>query len=266
VFEPDAATPKKSPKRWITWLVLGGVGAVVLFFAGIFVYTNFINDAPDELDERDLSAALTATTTDPGAASTTNATTPTADSVPTSEAPDDPGDSDFDGDWVPTTASEFGYRVQEVLAGVDTTAVGRSNAIDGLLTIDGTTATVVDISVQISDMASDNAVRDGQFRGRIMNAPEFPTAEFRLTKPIDFGQFPIGDEQVVATATGELTLRGVTNAVSFDVTAQSTDGRIGVLGSIPVVFEDYGIPEPSLGPVSVEDNGLVEFVLVFERP
>lgn len=34
-----------------------------------------------------------------------------------------------------TDASEFGYRVNEVLAGVNTTAVGRSNQIEGTLTI-----------------------------------------------------------------------------------------------------------------------------------
>jgi polyisoprenoid-binding protein YceI len=98
-----------------------------------------------------------------------------------------------------------------------------------------------------------------------MNADEFPTAEFRITEPIDFGRIPVGDEQITATATGELTLRGVTNPVTFDVTAQTTGGRIGVLGSIPVVFEDYGIENPSFGVVKTEDNGLVEFVLVFER-
>jgi hypothetical protein len=31
------------------------------------------------------------------------------------------------------------------------------------------------------------------------------------------------------------------------------------------VFADYGIPAPSLGTVSTEDNGLLEFVLVMER-
>jgi polyisoprenoid-binding protein YceI len=98
-----------------------------------------------------------------------------------------------------------------------------------------------------------------------MNSDEFPTATFSLTEPIEFGSIPTGDEQITATATGELTLRGVTNPVTFDVTAQTTDGRIGVLGSIPVVFADYGIDNPSFGQVRTEDEGLVEFVLVFER-
>ena len=264
---PDATTdtpsagpdqhPQKSPKRWIKWVVIGVVAAIVLFFAGIFIYANFINDSPDALDESDLSNALVATTdvlspetTAPGE------TTPVAEPAAT---------DNFDGDWLPTTASEFGYRVEEVLAGVNTTAVGRSNEIEGVLTIDGTAATVVDITVQIENITSDDSRRDSQFSGRIMNAAEFPTATFVLTEPIEFGRIPVGDEQITATATGELTLRGVTNPVTFDVTAQTTDGRVGVLGSIPVLFEDYGIENPSFGVLATDDNGLVEFVLVFER-
>ena len=261
--DTDEPTPETSRKRWIKRVVLVGIAAVVLFFAGIFVYANFINDSPDELDETDLSDALTgsieAQVSDTTIAPTPSDTTPTPETSPTSDG------VDFDGDWIPTTASEFGYRVEEVLAGVNTTAAGRSNEIEGLLTIDGTNASVVDITVQIENITSDDSTRDGQFRGRIMNAAEFPTAEFRITEPIEFGQIPVGDEQVVATAVGELTLRGVTNPVTFEVTAQTTDGRIGVLGAIPVLFEDYGIDNPSFGVVATEDNGLVEFVLVFER-
>jgi hypothetical protein len=39
---------------------------------------------------------------------------------------------------------------------------------------------------------------------------------------------------------------------------------IGVQGSIPVVFADYKIANPSNGGVETEDHGLVEFVLVFQ--
>ena len=258
------ATPKKSKTRWIKWVVLGGIGAVVLLFAGIFVYANFINDSPDALDETDLSNALTATT-EPQVTEPTSSTEPTATTeVPNTDAPT--SGAGFDGDWVPTTASEFGYRVDEVIAGVNVTTVGRSNEIDGLLTIDGTTATAVDIGVMIENITSDDSQRDAQFRGRIMSADEFPTATFSLTEPIEFGEIPTDRSQVVATANGELTLRGVTNPVTFDVTAETNRDRIGVLGSIPVLFEDYGIDNPSFGVVSTEDDGLVEFVLVFERP
>ena len=48
------------------------------------------------------------------------------------------------------------------------------------------------------------------------------------------------------------------------MTAQASGEQIGVLGSIPVLFSDYGIDNPSFGAVKTEDNGLLEFVLVFE--
>jgi polyisoprenoid-binding protein YceI len=69
---------------------------------------------------------------------------------------------------------------------------------------------------------------------------------------------------VTAQATGDLTLRGVTNPVTFEVTAKQDAGLIGVQGGIPVVFNDYGIANPSNGGVQTEDDGLVEFILVFE--
>ena len=70
---------------------------------------------------------------------------------------------------------------------------------------------------------------------------------------------------VTATATGDLTLRGVTNPVEFEVTAKLENGKIGVLGAIPVVFAEYQIANPSFGGITTEDNGLLEFVLVFAQ-
>lgn len=253
------APAARSWTRFVKWVVLGVVGLVALVYGAIFFYANVINDSPDALDEGDLGAALVDDTVPD------TATDATADSTTSVAGQGDPaGDDGFDGEWTATGASEFGYRVDEVLAGVNTTAVGRSNEIDGSLTIDGTTATAVDVEVDVATIESDDSRRDGQFRGRVMSVDEFPTATFVLTEPIEFGSIPTGDETITASATGQLTLRGVTNDVTFDVTAQTTDGRIGVLGSIPVLFADYGIDNPSGGIVTTEDNGLVEFVLVFE--
>ena len=129
------------------------VAVLALGYGAIFVYANVINDSPDELDESDLAEALEATTTvattPTDTASPTESTPAATDpagsdpssSSPATSSPADSGSADpagaYDGDWVPTDASEFGYRVEEVLAGVNTTAVGRSNEISGLMTIAG---------------------------------------------------------------------------------------------------------------------------------
>jgi polyisoprenoid-binding protein YceI len=269
-----------SPWRWIKWVVVGLVAVVALGYGAIFLYTEVINDSPDELDEGDLEAALTATTTAPGdeAPPTTGGAEPvTTDAAPATSAPgavdttgdttDDAGGaaSEVDGTWNVTDASELGYRVKEILFGVDTEAVGRTNDVTGAIVVAGAQVTDGDFEVDMATVASDRSQRDGQFRGRVMDVEQFPTATFVLTEPIELGAVPADGEQITATATGELTLRGVTNPVTFDVTAQREGDRIGVLGSIPVVFADYDIPNPSFGGIETEDNGVLEFVLVFER-
>lgn len=130
--------------------------------------------------------------------------------------------------------------------------------------VDGTAAEIEAV-VQVANITSDDPRRDGQFRGRIMDVDNFPTASFRTTQPIDFGAVPTPGEQVNATAVGELTLKGVTQPVSVEVVAQADADGIGVLGSIPITFTDFGIDNPSNPGVSLEDEGVVEFVLVFER-
>ena len=78
----------------------------------------------------------------------------------------------------------------------------------------------------------------------------------------------VGGDPVTAEATGELTLHGVTQTVSFEITAQAGQPDesvvIGVLGAIPITFADYGIGNPSAGPASVGDDGTLEFLLAFE--
>ena len=265
--------------RWLRWGLLGALALLVVGYGAIFLYAKVINDSPDELGQSDLDAALsrgdTAETVDPGdTAAPADTTAPAATEVPadtaapSTEAPAStaaPVDPAAAGEaWTVTDASELGYRVTEVLFGVDTDGVGRTNQIEGSLTIDGTQVTDAEFVVDVASIESDDGRRDSQFRGRIMSTDEFPTATFTLTEPIDLGTESADGATVETTATGDLTLRGVTNSVTFDVSAQQTDGRIGVLGAIPVVFADYEIANPSVPGITTEDNGLLEFVLVFE--
>jgi hypothetical protein len=85
---------------------------------GLFFYAKVINDSPSALDKSDLDDALVPDSLPDDTTSNSSAST---DTVRASS-------ENFDGEWLVTDASEFGYRVQEVLAGLDSTAVGRSNA------------------------------------------------------------------------------------------------------------------------------------------
>jgi polyisoprenoid-binding protein YceI len=256
--------------RWVKRILIAVPILVALFFGAILLYAKVLNDSPDALDEGDLSEAVAGADTtapDPETATTTSdASDPTVvDGTATTAATAAAPDAGVDGTWTVTDESEFGYRVEEVLFGVNTTAAGRGNEITGSMMIQGTTVTDASFTVDVGSITSDESRRDNQFRDRIMTIDQFPEATFTLTAPIDFGTVPGPSEQITATATGDLTLRGVTRPVTFDVTAESGTDRIGVLGSIPVQFADYDIPNPSTAGITTEDNGLLEFILVFER-
>jgi len=47
--------------------------------------------------------------------------------------------------------------------------------------------------------------------------------------------------------------------------AERLGGAIRVAGNVLIVFEEWGIPNPSFGPAQTEDRGLLEFLLVLTR-
>jgi polyisoprenoid-binding protein YceI len=218
---------------------------VGIVYGGILLWTKVINKPEDRLSEADLGSALV---TDETAA-------------PQLEDPS----GDVAGTWTATSASTLGYRVKEVLGGVDTEGVGRTSQVIGEIVLDDTVLSSATFSVDVATITSDSSRRDEQFSGRIMDTATHPQASFALTAPIDLGSIPAVGERITVDVTGDLTLRGTTRSVTFPLTAEYSGTGIAVLGNIEIVFADYGIPNPSNNFVKTGDNGLLEFVLVFER-
>jgi len=215
-------------------IVIGAVvGLAVLVSAGTFVFIHFIEgDAPKRL-----SLSTTGTT-----------------AAPSNEP--------LDGTWRPTSASQVGYRVKEVLFGQDHDAVGRTNKVSGTMVMAGTTVTGVDLTVDMASVTSDQSRRDNQFRGRIMDVSSFLTATFKLTKPIALAS---SAGTVTVPATGDLTLRGTTRSVTVDLHTRRNGSNIEVNGTIPITFDEWGIPSPSFGPVTTQDHGELELLVVFAK-
>jgi polyisoprenoid-binding protein YceI len=242
-------------RRKRTYLI--GVPILVLLVAVVapYVYIHFIEGpAPAELKLSDPKSSSATT----GAGGSGSDSSPSASTTPASTS--------VGGTWtIAKGGTVVGYRVGEVLFGQSTTAVGRTGAVTGDLTIDGTTATAASFTADLTKVSSDQGNRDRQFQGRIMDTAKYPTATFQLTFPIALSEIPQDLVKVTEKATGDLTLRGKTRSVTFDVVARRNGDKIEVNGSIPITFADWDIPNPSFGPASTEDHGVLEFILVFER-
>ena len=227
---------------WKRWLAIGLGVVLVLVVVGPWVYIHLIEGpAPAPLGLGSPSAAATG--------------------APASSI--DPANAG--GEWAIADGSVVGYRVAEVLFGQDNEAVGRTDAITGSMTIDGTTVTAASFTVDMTTVTSDQARRDEQFDGRIMETSIYPTATFTLTEPIELGDLPAEGQNQTYSATGDLELHGVTRSVTFDVDGRYSGSLVQIAGSIPIAFADWNIGNPSFGPVTTEDHGTLEFALDFNR-
>jgi polyisoprenoid-binding protein YceI len=238
-------------RRWIKWLAAAAAVLVVLVVGGPFVYIHFISgSAPAPFSVRSAASAT------PGSAASgqsggSGATAGAAKSVA--------------GTWNVARGSQVGYRVKEVLFGQDNIAVGRTSDIAGQLTIRGTTVTAGSFTAAMATIKSDQAERDVQFNGRIMDTSAFPTGKLTLTRPISFAPLPAVGVAKTYTADGRLTLHGSTRPVTFQLTAERTKTGIEASGSIPVLFSKWGIGNPSFGPISTQNHGLLEFLLALRK-
>lgn len=188
--------------------------------------------------------------------------TVTADPGATNEAAVAIDPSELSGEWAATDGSFAGYRVDEVLNGTDVTVVGRTEDVTGSFTVEGLTLTAAEITVDVASIETDSSSRDAYFRDSALRVSEHPTATFTLTGPVAAASTPAVGEVQSLTATGDLTIAGVTRPVTVELEAVLGDGSGQVAGSIPITFADFGVEAPNLGFVSVEPDGFVEFSLV----
>ena len=285
-------------RRKLMW---GGLAAVVvlgvLVGGGLWWYLS--DDAPDEVsldaavgqvdgstDGSPTEEPTEAATSPPDEAEPTEAggdgSAPTEGATDGGAAPDEgdapePSPVGVEGAWtVDTSVGEFsfqdstgtfvGFRVKEELAGIGSTeAVGRTPVVSGTLVIEGSLLTEVTIEADLSQLTTDRSQRDAAAR-RALDTNQFPLATFTLTEPVDLGDAAATGEPVSVTATGDLTVHGVTQSVAFPLEAQLVSDLIVVVGSLNVVFADFGVSVPTAPIVaSAEDNGPIELQLFFSR-
>ncbi|MCM3657538.1 YceI family protein [Agromyces mediolanus] len=216
-------------------LVLGATAAI----AGPIIYRDVIAAKPD--------------------------TAPTVTAAPEASVSDAAEAGDLSGAWTVADGSFAGYRVDEVLNGTDVTVTGRTEQVTGELTVSGLTLESAAFEVDVASIATDSTNRDDYFRTEALRTDEFPTASFVLTQPIAVDSAPAVGEVQTIQATGELTLAGVTKAVTVELQAVLNGATGQVAGSIPITFADFGVVAPNLGFVSVEPAGTVEFSLELSR-
>src|SRR6266516_901902 len=175
--------------------------------------------------------------------------------APSSSASTSPDSSAGAGTWTVGSGSQAGYRVRETLASLSapSDAVGRTTAVTGTLTLtqaaSGYSVDAADFSVDVSKLSSDQSRRDQRIHSQGLESDRYPTATFKLTSPIALTADAASGQTIHVSATGDLTIHGVTKSVTIPIDAQLTGSKIEIGGF-----------------VSVENNATMEFQLLLTRP
>jgi len=217
-------------------IALGVIGAAIVALAAPFIYIHFIEGPPPPKLSLPNSGSSNAS----------------AGSSPNSVV----------GQLNVAAGSVVGYRVSEKLLGQNSTAVGRTKKVWGSLDVHGTTISTASFSVNMASVVSDQAQRNAQFDGRIMDVTQYPTATFTLTSPINLDSSPQQGTVEQFKLTGHLTMHGVTKSITFNASIEGTSNGLEALAEIPINFSTWNIANPSIGGfVTTADNGTLEVLL-----
>ncbi len=172
---------------------------------------------------------------------------------------------------VPGATTFAGFRITEHFGPLSHTAVVRSPQVSGSLVLRGTTVTPATVTVDLNGLESKDiqlpagvpnvANRVNFLHQNYLEIDRFPTTKFTLTKPITLPAAPKPGLKEHVTATGTLTLHGVTKPVTVPIDAIWNGSVIDISGSLPVTLADYQIERPQLPFTTVSTTGTMEFEL-----
>jgi polyisoprenoid-binding protein YceI len=159
--------------------------------------------------------------------------------------------------------SEAQYAVEEEFFGQAVpfvTAVGKTNAIDGSLTLDfgpdGVSIANSTFTVDLSTLQSDSGRRDRAIRERWLESSRFPLATYvargvaNLPPDASFGQ------DVTFQVDGDMTIRDVTRPLTWDMTANLDGETLSGSASTFLYMRDFGFEPPDIAGILRVTDGV----------
>lgn len=225
----DAPAPAARRRRhWLRW-TLGGIAALIVILLAAVAVAVKLQPTPAPL-------AL----------------------PPNPAAPTGP----VDGTWQVAPGSVAGFRIQQTVLLLTSEVVGRTTDLTGTVTVASGHATAANVQINLLALTTGDRKPAPQF-GISLDTKQYPIATVALAQPVPLDAALSGDVATV-TATGTLTLHGVTRTVAVSLALRRDGANLDIAGQTPVAFKDYSLASPAgYGPIgSVADHGIAEFLLI----
>jgi hypothetical protein len=129
-----------------------------------------------------------------------------------------------------------------------------------LQTVDGSADRIISrvAVVGCRSIAASSRARNG-FAPIRVNVPWAISAA--VAAPVALGSTPVIGKTFTVSATGLLVMNGVSHPVTASLTARDDGNSLAVVGSIPILFSDWGI----VAPWGLEDHAAIKFLLILAR-
>jgi polyisoprenoid-binding protein YceI len=156
------------------------------------------------------------------------------------------------GTWTVSNTSKATVRVREQLVGVNlpSDAVLVATGATGTFALkdDGTFSSDAKITFDMTTLASDNRDRDNFIKGDTLQTRQFPKAEFVPTKTTGLTLPMPASGEFIFKLTGQMTIKGKTKEVTFDVQAKRTGNELTATATAAPAwkFADFGMTAPSV--------------------
>jgi polyisoprenoid-binding protein YceI len=145
------------------------------------------------------------------------------------------------------------------------TAIGVTPEVNGEIRLNPANPQAVsigDITVDVSQLTSDSARRDGALRDRFLLSSQFPTATFRATTIEGLPTAYIEGQEISFKVTGDLTVRETTLPVTFDVVAILRGSQLTGTATSMIKMSDFGVGPISMAILRTEDDVKLAFKFV----
>lgn len=168
---------------------------------------------------------------------------------------------------IESEGSEARFIIDEVLRGEPTTVVGATTEVSGQIQVDvedPTQTQIGAIEVQAGSLITDNNFRNGAIRDLILNTGSFPVIRFTPTSVDGLPEQGAVGETYSLTITGDLTIRDVTQEVTFEATVTTvSESRLEGTASTTILRSDFDLTIPSVPQVAdVSEEVILEIEFV----
>ncbi len=163
--------------------------------------------------------------------------------------------------------SEVRFTLNELLSGVPTTVIGATDQVAGEIAIDPATpanSKVGVILINARSFVTDNNFRNRAINNEILETDEFEFVNFTPTAITGFPENPAIGDILEFQITGELTIRDITQEVTFDASVTVvSETRIEGYASAMIAREDFDLRIPEVPRVAdVDEEVLIEIDFV----